>query len=197
MQTRYLGIIRNNANRMTSLVNDLLDISRIESGKTELELQPVNVAQLIGQVVTSHLHDRMKQENKQLNVTTNVPDELPPIEADPARLTQMLANLIDNAYHYTPQEGAIEISARAHSGRIVINIKDTGIGIAEEEKPKIFERFYRSEVDMVQRTPGTGLGLAIVRSLVDMHSGTIDVKSELGKGSVFTLTLPVGGPGGR
>jgi signal transduction histidine kinase len=190
-QIRYLQVIKNNADRLHMLVNDLLDISRIETGKTGLDLRPLDIPQIIAQVVDGHLHGRIQHEARSLNVTTEIAPSLPLVNADHARITQVLTNLLDNALNYTPDDGQITIMAKATHSYVHISVKDTGIGISKENQEKIFDRFYRAEDSEVQRIPGTGLGLAIVRSLIDMHGGRLKVESELGKGSTFTFNLPV------
>jgi signal transduction histidine kinase/uncharacterized protein YigA (DUF484 family) len=190
-QIRYLQVIKNNADRLHMLVNDLLDISRIETGKTGLDLRPLDIPQIIAQVVDGHLHGRIQHEARSLNVTTEIAPSLPLVNADHARITQVLTNLLDNALNYTPDDGQITITANATHSYVHISVKDTGIGISKENQEKIFDRFYRAEDSEVQRIPGTGLGLAIVRSLIDMHGGRLKVESELGKGSTFTFNLPV------
>lgn len=190
-QIRYLQVIKNNADRLHMLVNDLLDISRIETGKTGLDLRPLDIPQIIEQVVEGHLNGRIQHESRILSVQTELAPSLPLVNADHARITQILTNLLDNALNYTPDFGQITVTARATHSYVHISIQDTGIGIARENLDKIFDRFYRADDAKVQRVPGTGLGLAIVRSLIEMHGGRLRVESELGKGSTFTFNLPV------
>lgn len=190
-QNRYLGIIRNNANRMTMLVNDLLDISRIESGKTRLELSSLDLTQIINQVVEVHLRGRIEHDEKPINASVEIPSPMPLVTADQARVTQILTNLVDNAFNYTPAEGTIRVSASVNGRFLNVSVSDTGVGIKEENQERIFERFFRSDSEIIQGVPGTGLGLAIVRSLVEMHGGEIEVDSTLGRGSTFTFGLPL------
>ncbi|MCA9898184.1 MAG: GAF domain-containing protein [Anaerolineales bacterium] len=190
-QIRYLEVIKNNADRLHMLVNDLLDISRIETGKTGLDLRPLDIPQIIEQVVEGHLNGRIQHEGRTIQVTTELAPSLPLVNADHARITQILTNLVDNALNYTPDNGRITINARATHSYVHISVKDSGIGIAKENQDKIFDRFYRADDSDVQRVPGTGLGLAIVRSLIEMHGGRLKVESELGKGSTFTFNIPV------
>ncbi|MGD2077520.1 MAG: GAF domain-containing protein [Chloroflexota bacterium] len=190
-QSRYLEVIRDNADRMSDLVNDLLDISRIESGRTVLDLQALDVDQLVDDVTTNHVKDLIRRENKPMRVELELEKSLPVIEGDHDRITQILINLLDNAYHYTPAGGTIIVSARLVDGRVALSVRDSGIGISQENLNKIFDRFYRSEDAVVQQIPGTGLGLAIVQSLVEMHGGEIEVTSTVGEGSRFTVYLPV------
>jgi signal transduction histidine kinase/putative methionine-R-sulfoxide reductase with GAF domain len=190
-QTHYLTVIKNNADRLSLLVNDLLDISRIETGRTELDLQSVDVGQLIEQVVEGHLRGRMEHDEKPITIKTEVASGLPLVRADFAKATQILTNLLDNAFHYTPAGGSITVSARPNSNFVYVSVSDTGIGISRNIQQKIFDRFFRADDFEVQRVPGTGLGLAIVRSLVEMHGGQIEVFSIPGQGSTFTFNLPL------
>ncbi len=190
-QLRYLQVIKNNADRLHMLVNDLLDISRIETRKTVLDLRPIDIAQLVEQVVENHLRGRIQHTNKQIIVLTDMSPSLPLIQADHARVTQILTNLLDNAFNYTPENGEILISAKPADDFVSISVTDNGIGISKKNLQKIFDRFFRSEAPAVQSVPGTGLGLAIVRSLIEMHGGVLTVESQLNKGSTFTFTLPV------
>jgi signal transduction histidine kinase len=122
-----------------------------------------------------------------------VPDSLPRINGDLERVRQILANIVDNAYHYTPENGRIDVHMQNVNGEVQVDVKDSGIGIPPEEQERVFERFYRGEDPLVLATPGTGLGLAIVRQLVTMHKGRIWLKSAgvPGDGSTFSFTLPV------
>ncbi len=189
--TRYMNVIKNNADRLHMLVNDLLDIDRIERKKITLDLRPLDITQIVEQIVEGHLRGRIQHIQKSIHVVTEMAPNLPLVQADFARTTQILTNLLDNAVNYTPENGEIRVSAAATGDFVSVSISDTGIGIAEEHLDKIFERFFRSEAPEVQSVPGTGLGLAIVRSLIEMHGGQLEVKSELGKGSTFTFTLPI------
>ncbi len=189
-QSHFLEVIKKNAHRLQILVDDLLDISRIETGKTRLNLQAVNVSELIGEVVNGHLRGRIQHERREVQVTTNAPDSLPCISVDHEKITRVLTNLVDNALNYTPDGGSIEVSAAIDDQFVNISVKDSGIGISKENQRKIFERFYRVEDEDVQEIPGTGLGLAIVSNLVEMHGGALSLKSKLGAGSTFTFSLP-------
>lgn len=189
-QSRYLQVIKNNADRLHMLVNDLLNISRIETGKTTLDLRPMDVTQIIEQIVDGHLRGRIQHESKELYVRLNMMPSAPLVYADHARVTQILTNLVDNAFNYTPEYGRITISVSTENNFVCIAIRDTGIGISKENQAKIFDRFYRAEDEAVQRVPGTGLGLSIVHSLIEMHGGQLEVESDLNVGSTFVVKLP-------
>jgi PAS domain S-box-containing protein len=190
-QLRYMGIIKNNAERLQTLVDDLLNISRLETGKLLLDLHPVDMAALIKKVVDGHLNGRIQHEKKQIVIKTQVPDNLPLIQADEARIVQVVTNLLDNALNYTTSGDEIEISANCDGDLVCVHVSDNGIGIAEEDQQKIFDRFYRSDDHTVQRVSGTGLGLSIVRSIVERHGGQLKVASQLGQGSTFSFSLPI------
>jgi signal transduction histidine kinase len=190
-QLRYMDIIKNNAERLQTLVDDLLNISRLETGKLLLDLQPIDIAGLIKKVVGGHLNGRMQHEKKQIAVKTTIPDNLPLIQADEARLIQVVTNLLDNALNYTTNGDEIEISAKCDGDSVTVQVSDNGIGIAEEDQEKIFDRFYRADDHTVQKISGTGLGLSIVRSIVEMHGGQLKVASQLGHGSTFSFSLPI------
>ena len=190
-QQRYLKVIKNNADRLHMLVNDLLNISRIETGKTTLDLRPLDIPQVMEQVVEGHLRGRIQHEQKNLEVSIQIEPSLPLVNADHAKVTQILTNLIDNAFNYTPQHGKIHLKVTKNGDYVYVSVQDSGIGISRDNQLKIFDRFFRAEDEHVQAIPGTGLGLAIVRSLIEMHGGELTVESRLGEGSTFTFNLPV------
>lgn len=189
MQLGFLKKVKNNADRLTILVNDLLDISRIEQGRIELQQEPLVLMDIVRQVVDLM---RPKIEEKGQSVELLLPDDLPRIYADPARLNQIITNIVSNAYKYTPTDGAITLYAYVRNEMMHVAVKDTGIGIAPENQQKIFDRFYRVEDDpAVYEVSGTGLGLAITLSLIQMHGGEIWLESRLGTGSIFTFSIPL------
>ena len=192
-QQGFLNIIKNNADRLSVLVNDLLDISRIETGRMKLDIKPINLYKLV-ETVANNLRGRCEQEGKEVDTLAKLPMGLPLVLGDIDRITQILTNLLDNAFNYTPAGGSITVSAQANAAGqwAKISVTDTGIGISPEDQAKILDRFYRSDDPSVQRVSGTGLGLAIVSHLVEMHSGELTIFSEgLGKGSTFSFSLPV------
>ncbi|MBN1488249.1 MAG: GAF domain-containing protein [Anaerolineae bacterium] len=187
-QNSFLRIVKSNVDRLTNLVNDLLDISRIETGRVELHLEPVDVGPIVQQVVDT-LHP--KAAEKSLTLRAIVPPSLPLVYGDPSRVTQIITNLAGNSYKYTPDGGEVAVYAYVRDGVMHIAVADTGIGISEKDKLQIFERFYRVDDPGVREISGTGLGLAITFSLVQLHGGEIWVESELDKGSIFYFTLPL------
>jgi len=188
-QQRYIDIIKNNADRLSLLVNDLLDISRIEQGRVDLEIRDISLADIVDELMTA-LEVRFADEEKVLRVTVDIPPDLPTIQADAERLTQILMNIVLNAYLYTPNGGSVTISAARQEDGVQVDVADTGIGIPLEDQDRIFERFYRGEDPVVIATAGTGLGLSIVRHLIEMHNGRVWFESELDKGTTFSVFFP-------
>ena len=193
-QVHFLNIIKNNTERLNILVNDLLDVSRIESGRVTLSPQALDLREAAEDVIEDVLR-RSQEENKPMALSLDVPKKLPLVYGDMERVRQVLSNLIFNAYHYTPENGTIIVHIhQLDNGREVqVDVEDNGVGIALEDQERIFERFYRGEHPLVLATPGTGLGLSIVKQIVEMHKGHIWMKSSgiPGEGSTFSFTLPV------
>jgi len=188
-QLTFLRRVKSNADRLTTLVNDLLDISRIDQGRVELTYAPVAVSDVVRQVL-----DLMQPriEEKRQRITVSIPDSAPKVYGDEGRLVQILTNLVSNAYKYTPIGGSVAIYAYVQQEMMHIAVADTGIGIAPENQRRIFERFYRVEDDpAVYEVWGTGLGLAIALSLIQMHGGDLWLESVVGKGSIFTFSIPL------
>ncbi|MDJ0755655.1 MAG: GAF domain-containing protein [Ardenticatenaceae bacterium] len=189
----YLDIVKNNTDRLQELVDDLLDISRIEAGRMKLDFQQVDLVTIIESVVGVHLQNRIQQEGKPMKTSIKVGEDLALVDVDPTRIQQVLTHLIDNAFNYTSENGHITIEAFNEGSAVCVRVMDTGIGIEPDHREKIFDRFFRSDTDPVQKIAGTGLGLPIVRSLIEMHGGSIEVFSEPGRGSEFRFTLPCSG----
>jgi PAS domain S-box-containing protein len=192
-QTHFLDIVRSNTDRLSVLVNDLLDISRIEAGRVSLSLQAIDMREVADDVMADSLR-RSREENKPMAISIEAPDDLPRVTGDIERVRQILDNLVDNAYHYTPENGQIVIHmAPSDDSTVQIDVCDNGIGIDSVDADRIFERFFRGEHPLVLATPGTGLGLAIVKQLVNMHKGRIWMTSKgiAGEGSTFSFTLPI------
>lgn len=185
-QRRFLETSDRAIDRLTLLVSDLLDISRIEAGQIKMQLRPISLRDVAART-DSNFAPQLKAQN--LKLTINLPDTLPLVLADPDRLQQVFDNLISNALKYTT-EGGITISAIDRGDFVMVSVKDTGSGIAKGEQDKIFEKFYQIKVGNAYPTKGTGLGLAIVRSIVESHRGKVWVESEAGKGADFRFMLP-------
>jgi signal transduction histidine kinase len=191
-QNHFLEIVRSNTERLSVLVNDLLDISRIEAGRVSLSLQAIDLREVIDDVLAD-IRRRSQEENKPMHLTLEIPADLPRVTGDLERVSQIIANLVDNAYHYTPENGQIILHLEPVDGMVQVDVQDNGIGIDQVDADRIFERFFRGENPLVLATPGTGLGLAIVKQLVTMHKGTIWMTSRglPGEGSKFSFTLPL------
>lgn len=192
IQTRFLSVVQQNTSRLTVLVNDLLDLSRIEAGHINLSLQAINLEEIVKEVM-KEIEQLSVTDNKPMSFEIDIPNDLPRITGDLGRVQQILINLLANAYHYTPSKGKIHLKARYINKDVQIDIQDNGIGISPKEQERIFERFYRGDNHMVYATSGTGLGLSIVLKLINMHHGRIWVQSSgiKGEGSTFSFTLPV------
>jgi PAS domain S-box-containing protein len=191
-QVKFLQVIKGNADRLGILVNDLLDISRLESDQVDLVRQPVDIGEVI-RGVARVLERRTIQQSKPMKVTTDIPAGLPPVLGDRERVTQILQALADNAFNYSAAGESVRLVVR-HEGdanQIRIEVSDTGIGITPEEQKRLFSRFYRGENPLVLKTPGNGLGLAIAQQLAERHGGRIWlVASQTGQGSTFAVSLP-------
>ncbi len=201
IQMNFLNTIRSNVNRMSTLVSDLSDISRIEAGRMRLEFGRVAIADVVGEVLLS-VQSQIEEKAQSLQV--EIPTEIPPVWGDYNRLVQILTNLISNANKYTPDGGKIRISAQQTANRwnpegapevVLIEVADTGYGISAEDQHRIFQKFFRSEDPNIRQSPGTGLGLSIVRHLVEMQGGNIWFESEAGKGTSFYFTIPISSAG--
>ena len=193
-QSHFLDIVKHNIDRLNILVSDLLDISRIEAGRITLATQALDIREVARDVIGTVEH-QSNDEKKPMTFAVEAPRSLPRVLGDPERVRQILLNLVDNSYHYTPQDGAVTVRLRTLTGRgeVQVDVIDNGVGIAKTDQERVFERFFRGEHPFVLATPGTGLGLAIVKQLVEMHKGRIWMKSEgvVGEGSTFSFTLPI------
>lgn len=185
-QRRFLETSDRAIDRLTLLVSDLLDISRIEAGQIKMQLRPIHLRDVV-QRTAAAFAPQFKSQN--ITLTIKLPDSLPAVLADPDRVSQVLDNLISNALKFTSQ-GGVTVSAADKGDFVMVSVKDTGGGIARVEQDKIFEKFYQIKVGNAYPSKGTGLGLAIVRSIVESHRGKVWVESELGKGSDFRFMLP-------
>ena len=187
-QDKFLNTIRSNVNRMATLVSDLADISRIESGNLRIEPRQVPVWDVIDEVVTL---TRTQVTQKNQTVTVDIPHELPKAWCDRNRLAQILTNLVSNANKYTPEGGAIVIHATCEDHMIQIKVEDNGLGMTLEDQQKLFGKFFRSADDKVREAPGTGLGLSITKNLIELQGGKIWFESEYRKGTSFYFTVPI------
>lgn len=184
---QYLGVIQNNIKRLLGLANDLIDMSRIEVGELALYRELIELEPIVMGAV-----DTVKQEfdKRGLSLEVQVEPDLPLLYLDRHRIAQVMLNLLTNAYKYTPHGGAtVRVSHADHT--VYIEVSDTGIGVSDEERSHLFERFFRSQHEVVQRAGGSGLGLTITKSMVELHGGSISVQSQPNQGTSFLVSLPV------
>lgn len=184
---KWAKISLRNSERLLILVNDILDVSRLDNDTMKFEMRKINGKELIDEIIEDF---KPAIEEKKLTLKVNVPTSLPNILGDFHRLSQVLKNLFTNAIKFTDQ-GSITISAKQKDKKLIITVQDTGIGMNEFEAKKIFNKFYQSETSNSRKHEGTGLGLFICNEILKKHYGDITVESEKGKGSTFTVTLPI------
>ncbi len=190
-QTKFLSLADRNINRLTNILNNLLDLSRMESGKIGMKIEELD---LIGPIEFILSSLRPHADRKSIQLKMKVPKELPSVYGDREKIEQILTNLIGNAIKFTPEGGNVSVSAGFLDGEenmMFISVRDSGIGISQDQLDKIFEKFHLVEGSLHRSVGGTGLGLAITKGLVKAHYGKIWVESELKKGSTFTFTLPI------
>lgn len=197
-QVNFLNIIRSNAERMSTLVSDLQDVSRIEAGQLRLEFSSVQLVDVIDEVLQSF---RSQIEEKEQNLHLRIPEDLPLVWSDKTRQIKIVTNLVSNANKYTPQGGDLFVKVEHVNNKwdpngtlevIHVIVRDTCIGISPEDQSKIFQQFFRSEDSQVRQEGGTGLGLSITKRLVEMQGGRIWFESVHNHGTTFYFTVPVG-----
>lgn len=186
-ENSYLEIVERNGKNLLSLINDILDLSKVEAGKMEILPVPVSLGALL-RTVNENLQSLA--DDRGLTLTLSVPENLPMVETDESRLHQVLLNIINNAIKFT-EKGSVEVSVNHDSKNVSIEVKDTGIGISKEDIPHIFDEFRQVDGTSARQYEGTGLGLAIASKMTNILGGNIKVNSSLGKGSVFIITIPV------
>jgi PAS domain S-box-containing protein len=191
---QFLGVIRENTTRMTSLTNNIISVAEIEQGRVGLNYQDIEVPDVINELLSRY---QERVEERMLTIKVDFPDELPTIEVDPNRLRLVLDNLLSNAIKFTYPSGHITIGCRGIQGTLgkptffSIWLSDTGVGIPVEEQNRIWERFYRVENPLSLEAGGLGIGLTITRALVEAHGGRVWVDSTLDEGSTFTVLMPI------
>jgi len=190
-QAKFLSMAERNINRLTNILNDLLDLSRIESGKIEMKIEELDLKGPI-EFILSTL--KPQADGKSIQLQMGVPPELPLVYGDRGHIEQILMNLAGNALKFTPEGGQVSVWVKPWNGEgdmVAISVQDSGIGIPQDQLEKVFEKFYQVESSLNRSVTGTGLGLAITRGLVEAHKGKIWAESEVGRGSTFTFTLPI------
>jgi two-component system NtrC family sensor kinase len=179
--------IRLSVTKMVTLINNLLDLGKIEA-KVEMEMKPCQLATVINEAVGGL---REQARTKEIILQLDLPPDLPLVLGNQVRLDQVMSNLVSNAIKFTPKGGMVTVSAREEKGEVVVEVNDTGVGIASEDQVHLFEKFYRVSSEETSDIEGTGLGLAIVKSIVEAHGGRVWVESQPGQGSTFGFALPV------
>ncbi len=192
-QTKFLSMAERNINRLTGILNSLLDLSRIEAGKIEIKFEELDLRSSIEFILSSL---KPQADGKSIRLHMEIPEKLPSVYGDREKVEQILTNLVGNAIKFTQEGGEISVSAKPFENEgnldmVAISVKDSGIGIPEDQLDRIFEKFHQVEDSLRRSTTGTGLGLAITKGLVETHHGRVWAESEIGKGSTFTFTLPM------
>jgi signal transduction histidine kinase len=188
-QTEYLHDILESGRHLLSLINDILDLSKIEAGRMELELADFDLPHAIQNALTLV---RERALRRGITLQHVIDDRIAEIRADERKVKQVLLNLLSNAIKFTPEGGRIEVRAAPTDGMVEVSVTDTGVGIAPEDQKAVFEEF-RQVGTADKKAEGTGLGLALSRKFVELHSGKIHLTSQVGVGSTFTFTLPMRG----
>jgi signal transduction histidine kinase len=187
-QTEFVGIVDQNARRLLSLIDDLLTLSGIESGRLLLRPEPAD----LGALVQRHVADLQPAASaKQLDLGVQLPTDPLTAEVDSDRIGQVVTNLVANAVKFTARGGSVRVSLRSDGDRAELTVADTGIGIPAEDGDRLFQRFFRARNATDAAIPGTGLGLAICKGIVDAHGGDIAVESETGRGTTLRVFLPM------
>jgi signal transduction histidine kinase len=190
VQRRFLETIERNSARLVGLVGDLLDLSRLEAGRVELESQPLDTPSLVRGALAGVTN---LFEMRGTVVRVDVPDSVPPILGDRRRVEQILTNLLANAAKYAPGGGVVEVAASSVNGHVALSVADNGPGVPVSERDIVFDKFYRGRDAARRGEAGSGLGLAIVKSLVDLHGGTVRVEDSFPRGARFVVELPRAG----
>ena len=190
-QVQFVDTIHSNVDRMQILVSDLQDVSRIETAQMSLQIAPTSLSDALKSALQA-TQGQIEARSQELMI--KVPDDLPVVNADQARLVQILINLLSNANKYTPDKGKINVRAWANKDFVHCAVSDTGVGMSPADLEQLFTKFFRSEDPAVREMPGTGLGMCIVKSLIELQGGEIEVESKVGKGTTFTFTVPLATP---
>ena len=187
-QKRFYNVIQSEAVRLSQLIDDLLDVSRMQAGALAIERREMDLARMIDEVGQKI---EATMQNREVEFRRDLPPKFPKIMADKSKLAAALVNLLGNAAKYTPAGGRVTFRVDIAEEKIEFAVADTGIGIAPEELPRVFDRFFRSADDRVRDIPGSGLGLSLAQEIARLHGGDLTVDSELNVGSIFRLSLPL------
>jgi signal transduction histidine kinase len=189
---QYYRVINKESQRLTQLINNILDFSRIEAGRKEYRFRPTDVGAVVGEVVEAY---RFPIEQQGFELDVSIAEDLPEIVVDPEALSQALLNLVNNAIKYSADRKYLGLDVRREGDRVIVSVTDHGVGIPRTEQHRIFEKFYRVEDALIHTTKGSGLGLALVQHIMDAHGGSVELISAPGEGSTFRLLLPLAPPG--
>jgi two-component system phosphate regulon sensor histidine kinase PhoR len=187
-QKQFLNTINSEATRLARFVDDLLSVSSMELGSLSLNKQVIDLGRMLNEVLAKV---RPQMDEKELEFDVVLPEKMPEPEIDKDKIAAVLVNLLGNAAKYTPAGGRVTFRANVTDQQIELSVEDTGVGIAEAELPKVFDKFFRSQDPRVQEQTGTGLGLALAQEVVRLHGGRIEVVCEINKGSTFSVLLPL------
>lgn len=191
IQEEFLGIVKQNSDRLVALINDLLDISRIESGRIHLKIQPLDMADIMQGAAETF---RAVAETARIALAVEVPEDLPAAAGDRDRVGQVVMNLLSNAIKYSPGGGTVRVASRLRDRQVVVDVSDEGIGIPTEDQEHLFDKFYRVDSSLTREIGGSGLGLSICKTIIELLGGQIWVKSDPGTGSTFSFSLPIAPP---
>ncbi|MGE5610528.1 MAG: sensor histidine kinase, partial [Bacillota bacterium] len=187
MRAKCLNVINDESRRLERMVGEMLSVAEIEAGSLKIHNDDVRLDKLFEELEADYA---AQAKDKNITLQFNLPPKLPVIHADRDRLILAIHNLIGNALKYTPNGGQVTVGVRAEANQLLVDVSDTGIGIDEQEQQLVFDKFYRSKDPRVGKITGSGLGLALAREVVRLHGGDITLKSELNKGSTFTVAIP-------
>jgi signal transduction histidine kinase len=187
----YYGIIRKESERLTALINNILDFSRIEAGRKEYDFRETDIAELVRNTLDSY---RYQIEQQGFALEEHIDASIPPVRVDREAIARALVNLVNNALKYSDRDKFLGVKLYRANADLKLEVVDRGIGIDRNEQARIFEKFYRTCDPLVHNTKGSGLGLSLVQHITLAHGGHVEVESAPGRGSKFTLTLPLTGP---
>jgi signal transduction histidine kinase len=187
-QRRYFKMIVQESDRLARLVENILDFSRMEEGRREYLFEPLSPTPWLRKLAADFDSEIAPSG---VAVEVNIPDGLPSISADGQALGSAVRNLLDNAVKYSPGQKTVWLDAEAEEDTVKISVRDKGVGISEQDRKHIFDRFYRADGDISKRVKGAGLGLSLVSHIVTAHGGTVECRSRVGEGSTFTIWIPV------
>jgi two-component system, NarL family, sensor histidine kinase BarA len=187
-QNRWVHNIQSSGEQLLNLINDILDLAKIEAGKMQVRIEDFSIRDVFEVMLTMF---KQRAEKKNIDLREHIIGNIPLLRQDPGKIQQILANLLSNAITFTPEGGRVLLTAEATPTQLILVVSDTGVGIAPEDQELVFEKFRQAGNPLTRSHAGTGLGLSIIRELSKLLGGDVTLRSELGRGSTFTLTLPI------